>query len=52
MAVLVATAPTAEDPSPEMMVAVNDCYLTTFLIDTGAQTSTVGKDILQRTASA
>ncbi|KAK2528199.1 hypothetical protein Q9966_009857 [Columba livia] len=28
---------TAEDPSPEMMVAVDDHYLTTFLIDTGDQ---------------
>lgn len=44
MAVLADATPTAEDPSPEMVVAVNDCYLTTFLTDTGAQTSMVGND--------
>lgn len=41
---LAAAAPTAEDPSPEMMVVVNDCHRTTFLVDAGAQISTVDKD--------
>lgn len=44
MAVLAAATPTAEDPSPETMVAANGPYVTTFLIDTGAWISLVGKD--------
>lgn len=44
MAVLAAATPTVEDPSPQMMVAVNDHYLIKFLIDTGAQISMVCKD--------
>ncbi|OPJ69405.1 hypothetical protein AV530_012468 [Patagioenas fasciata monilis] len=35
---------TDEDPSPEMMAAVNDRYLTTSLIDTGAQILMIVRD--------
>ncbi len=44
MEALAAATPTANDPSPEMMVAINDCCFTTFPISTGAQMLMVIKD--------
>ena len=41
---LAAAAPAAEDPSPEMMVVVNDYRRTTLLVDAGAEISMVDKD--------
>lgn len=44
MKVFMVATPTVRDPSPEMMVAVNDCYFARFHVNTEAQMLMVIKD--------